>query len=372
MKKSTLIPLLTILDLLAIAVAIFKLSPAQSFKVEKEADIYLVKNKGVVAYKLSPEGLSELSHSPVSIAKEWVRDMVQRAELDHRYLIFSDEDHPKDLNSALVSLDFETGQVRRQKSDKIAYTSSGRTARYYYTSEASTEDMRLTAFDGELNGRFTHTLTESVMSGNFWSMEDKIYLSGAKAYEGDYEDFLMVFQEGNEGLTLIKEDLLHYDTDKRYMFGNSFVIDGKFYSPVIAFHNRQSKEKWWANLLMELDLETGEKNFFDLPQLAPYASFYIGNDYLAFSYEYGTVGGLELSLFNVKTRAKSHINLSTVASLREEDTYVQTVKYWEDDKVLILVGQSLLAYDLTTEQVLFQEQVIADGEYGIELWVNQR
>lgn len=346
------------------------LHPSDKFNLEKEADFYVIKAKGVTAYQLSGGQLSELSSTFSPIVDDTVNHMVQRVDLGNRYLMFSDEDLPASINSKLVSIDFETGLIKREKSSKTAFTSSGKSDRYYYTSEATTEGMRLTAFDADLNEKFSYSFGESVMASDFWVSGDLLYLTGAKAYEGDYEDFLFVFREFDDHIELVEEELLHYDNEKRYMFGDSYILNGKLFIPVAMYRNRETKEKWGAQEILEIDLESREKTFYPITYSAPYQSFLVGERYIAFSHEYGVSGKLLISLFDTQIKESIPIDLEE-QGLAFDDTFVRDIKQYDDSTILILLADHLLVYNIAEQRVVLSEQIGNETQYTVALWVNR-
>ncbi|MGT2799220.1 hypothetical protein [Streptococcus marmotae] len=140
------------------------------FSLSSDADFYIVGYKGVKGYRVQDQKWEQVSDARVDIVRGQINNVVQRANLANRYLVFSEEGPPHGVIGRIISLDFQTGEIVFHKTNDYAFSSSGVSPNYYYSSEATTDETSFASFDSNTRKRSKYIFEEPMIGEIFQLM----------------------------------------------------------------------------------------------------------------------------------------------------------------------------------------------------------
>lgn len=117
--------------------------------------------------------------------------------------------------------------------------------------------------------------------------------------------------------------------------------------------------------MFHYDMESGTKEFIDLPEIAPSNLYELKGDLVAI--EHSTVYSKKIgfSLFHLTNHASQFIDLSEFGFDVNTD-HLKDIKQIDDDTLLILVGSKLLHYQISSSSVLSEKEV---DPHSFHIWV---
>ena len=338
----------------------------KTFKLHSDASFYMIRYDGIDSYQVKGSYVEKLANQNKEIIKGQINQVIHRAELNRRYLVFSEEGPPLGKVGRIISIDFQKGTIGYLKTLDYAYTSSGSSASYYFTSEASPTSSFLAAFDTQLKQMAKIEFPEPIIAGDFLVDDEEIYLLGTDI-EG--EDFfptnLYHLSLSNKTLTIVNAEAVDEDPQVNTLFTDSLVRKKQLYVLSPGYRVKSSNNQVALGRILHMNLESGQKEWLDLPQIAPINIYDLGKDLLAIEHEKNEAGTLGISLFNLDSKESKFIDLTQFGLSPDEDS-LKDVKRLNDDTILILVGKKLLAYRLSDGQILFEESV---KETAFHIWV---
>lgn len=338
-----------------------------AFSLNPEADFYVVGYKNIEGFRLDNDHPTQVSDERVEIVKGQINQVVQRAEIRDRFLVFSEEGPPLGAVGRVISMDFETGNIVYNQTSDYAFTSSGHSPDYYFTSEANSDKGFIAAFDSHLKKTSKYLFEDAVIGSDFSTDSAKLYFLGTKIHgDGNFPIELYQLSMTNGQLALDKSEMLYQVPDITYFFGDTIVKGNHLYSMVSGYRINDSKERIVLGKVFHYDLLSGNKTFFDLQELAPTNIFDLGQDLIAIEHEKADSRKLGFSLFNLQDASTSFIDLSRFG-LSIQSNYLKDVKRLDDDRLLILSGNSLIVYSLSKDEAISQETVDLDA---FHVWIN--
>ncbi|WP_369695303.1 hypothetical protein, partial [Streptococcus merionis] len=346
---------------------IFK-SP-DTFTAHSKTDFYIISYGDVQGYRFKNNSLKQTSKDKIQLVKGQINPAVQRAEIDKRYLLFSEEGPPLGAVGRIIAMDFQKGTIKYNQTPDYAYSSSGISASYYFTSEASTDSTFLASFDSNLKEVSKYTFDEAVLGRDFSVDGNILYFLGTKVHgDGNYPTDLYKLVSDNGKVHLENVERLFETSDKTYLFGDNIVKNNNLYAAVNGYRINSTKERIPIGQMLTYDMQTGHKALIDLSEIAPLNIFDLGQDMIAIEHERNDSRKLGFSLFNLNNNSSSFIDLSTFG-LSVETDYIKDVKRLNNDLLLILSGSQLLIYNTLTSQVVLQESSMSPDSFHI--WVNR-
>ena len=349
---------------------------SDQFSVTDDADFYVVYTDSINSYQLDGGSISEMSSSQLPVA-EFVNTWFSKGEFAGRYLVFSEDELKGESHKpAIVSIDFEKGSVKKTPTSYFAYTGAGTSDQYFYTFQATTEDGGLHAFDQQGKHVDSYVFDESTTpASQFAGRDGRLYLSATQETSDGmhYEHKLFTFEEKAGQLTQVDELLLDDDSEWLYGFTSNELIDQKLFLPVTARRNRATYESIPDNRVLVLDLISKEKNFIELPESYPNLIFKSKNlEHLMVVHESSMLGKVGLSVVNTTSQESYFLDIGQALHVNELDTIdIVSVNTTKDNKLLVLAGDTLLAYDLDSGQLLSTLEVGSNDESsGIYIWAN--
>ena len=349
LKKIKVISLVVILVILVLFLTpkLFD-SLTKHFSISSDADFYIVGYHNIEGYKLDDSNFKNVSNEKVEIVKGQINPTVKRAELSNRYLVFSEEGKPHGVIGRVTSIDFKAGEIKHHKTDDYAFTSSGSNGDYYFTSEAKSIKPFIATFDSNLKKLDKYIFEEPVILSDFSNEGNHLYFSGTSV-KGDanhnYPTYFYHFLLQNQKLQLENKELLYEDPEVTYFFNDSIVKENQLFVTSSGYRQNSTKEKIIQGKIFHYDMDSGTKEFIDLPEIAPNNLYELKGDLVAI--EHSTVYSKKIgfSLFHLTNQTSQFIDLSEFGFDINKDS-LKDVKQIDDDTLLILVGNKILNYQL--------------------------
>ena len=366
-KKSTKRNLFFIVVLILLA---FFLTPKlldslpKHFSISSDADFYIVGYKNIEGYQLDHSEFKKVSDEKVEIVKGQINPTVKRAELSNGSLVFSEEGRPHGVIGRVTAIDFKTGEIKYHKTDDYAYTSSGSNPDYYFTSASN----YLATFDPTLKKVDKYIFEEPVILSDFSNEGNHLYFLGTDVKGNSNHQALnnlYHFSLHDSKLQLNYKEPLYEQPEVTYYFNDSLVRGNHLYATSSGYHKDSTKEKIILGQMFHYDIDSGTKEFIDLPEIAPSNLYELKGDLVAI--EHSTVYSKKIgfSLFHLTNQTSQFIDLSELDFDVNKDS-LKDVKQIDDDTLLILVGNKILNYQISTNTVLSQNQV---DPHSFHIWV---
>ena len=363
-KKLTLI-LIVVLVILA-----FFLTPKlldslpKHFSISSDANFYIVGYHNIEGYKLDDSEFKKVSDEKIDIVKGQINPTVKRAELSNRYLVFSEEGKPHGVIGRVTSVDFKTGEIKHHKTDDYAYTSSGSNPDYYFTSASN----YLATFDSTLKKVDKYIFEEPIILSDFSNEGNHLYFLGSNAKTDSNQqnpNYVYHFSFHDKKLRLENKEQLFEQTEITYYFNDSLLRGNHLYATSSGYHKDSTKEKIVQGKIFHYDMDSGTKEFIDLPEIAPSNLFELNDDLVAI--EHSTVYSKKIgfSLFHLTNQTSQFIDLSEFGFDVNKDS-LKDVKQIDDDSLLILVGNKLLRYQISENTILSEKEV---DPHSFHIWV---
>lgn len=364
-KLKFIFPVVIILVILALFLTpkIFE-SLTKHFSISSDADFYIVGYHNIEGYQLDDSNFKKVSDEKVEIVKGQINPTVKRAELSNRYLVFSEEGKPHGVIGRVTSVDFKTGEIKYHKTDDYAYTSSGSNPDYYFTSASN----YLATFDPTLKKVDKYIFKEPVILSDFLNEGNHLYFLGTDV-KGDSNhqalNNLYHFSLHDSKLQLNYKEPLYEQPEITYYFNNSLVRGNHLYATSSGYHKDSTKEKIVLGQMFHYDMDSGTKEFIDLPEIAPSNLYELKGDLVAI--EHSTVYSKKIgfSLFHLTNQTSQFIDLSEFGFDVNKDS-LKDVKQIDNDTLLVLVGNKILNYQISTNTVLSQKEV---DPHSFHIWV---
>ena len=364
-KLKFIFPVVIVLVILALFLTpkIFE-SLTKHFSISSDADFYIVGYHNIEGYKLDDSNFKNVSNEKVEIVKGQINPTVKRAELSNRYLVFSEEGKPHGVIGRVTSVDFKAGEIKHHKTDDYAYTSSGSNPDYYFTSASN----YLATFDPTLKKVDKYIFKEPVILSDFLNEGNHLYFLGTDV-KGDSNhqalNNLYHFSLHNSKLQLNYKEPLYEQPEVTYYFNNSLVRGNHLYATSSGYHKDSTKEKIVLGQMFHYDMDSGTKEFIDLPEIAPSNLYELKGDLVAI--EHSTVYSKKIgfSLFHLTNQTSQFIDLSEFGFDVNKDS-LKDVKQIDNDTLLVLVGNKILNYQISTNTVLSQKEV---DPHSFHIWV---
>lgn len=364
-KLKFIFPVVIILVILALFLTpkIFE-SLTKHFSISSDADFYIVGYHNIEGYQLDDSNFKKVSDEKVEIVKGQINPTVKRAELSNRYLVFSEEGKPHGVIGRVTSVDFKTGEIKYHKTDDYAYTSSGSNPDYYFTSASN----YLATFDPTLKKVDKYIFKEPVILSDFLNEGNHLYFLGTDV-KGDSNhqalNNLYHFSLHDSKLQLNYKEPLYEQPEITYYFNNSLVRGNHLYATSSGYHKDSTKEKIVLGQMFHYDMDSGTKEFIDLPEIDPSNLYELKGDLVAI--EHSTVYSKKIgfSLFHLTNQTSQFIDLSEFGFDVNKDS-LKDVKQIDNDTLLVLVGNKILNYQISTNTVLSQKEV---DPHSFHIWV---
>ena len=364
-KLKFIFPVVIVLVILALFLTpkIFE-SLTKHFSISSDADFYIVGYHNIEGYKLDDSNFKNVSNEKVEIVKGQINPTVKRAELSNRYLVFSEEGKPHGVIGRVTSVDFKAGEIKHHKTDDYAYTSSGSNPDYYFTSASN----YLTTFDSTLKKVDKYIFEEPIILSDFSNEGNHLYFLGTDV-KGDSNhqalNNLYHFSLHDSKLQLNYKEPLYEQPEVTYYFNNSLVRGNHLYATSSGYHKDSTKEKVILGQMFHYDMDLGTKEFIDLPEIAPINLFELKDDLVAI--EHSTVYSKKIgfTLFHLTNQTSQFIDLSEFGFDVNKDS-LKDMKQIDDNTLLILVGNKLLHYQISSSSVLSEKEVDPDS---FHIWV---
>ena len=364
-KLKFIFPVVIILVILALFLTPKLLdSLPMHFSISSDANFYIVGYHNIEGYQLNDSEFKKVSDEKVDIVKGQINPTVKRAELSNRYLVFSEEGKPHGVIGRVTSVDFKTGEIKYHKTDDYAYTSSGSNPDYYFTSASN----YLATFDSTLKKVDKYIFEEPVILSDFSNEGNHLYFLGTDV-KGDSNhqalNNLYHFSLHDSKLQLNYKEPLYEQPEVTYYFNDSLVRGNHLYATSSGYHKDSTKEKIVLGQMFHYDMNSGTKEFIDLPEIAPINLFELKDNLVAIEHSKVYSKKIGFTLFHLTNHASQFIDLSEFVFDINKDS-LKDVKQIDDDTLLILVGNKMLNYQISTSTVLSEKEV---DPHSFHIWV---
>ena len=364
-KLKFIFPVVIVLVILALFL-IPKLlySLPKHFSISSDANFYIVGYHNIEGYQLNDSEFKKVSDEKVDIVKGQINPTVKRAELSNRYLVFSEEGKPHGVIGRVTSIDFKAGEIKYHQTDDYAYTSSGSNPDYYFTSASN----YLATFDSTLKKVDKYIFEEPVILSDFSNEGNHLYFLGTDVKGNSNHQALnnlYHFSLHDSKLQLENKEPLYEQPEVTYYFNDSLVRGHHLYATSSGYHKDSTKEKVILGQMLHYDMESGTKEFIDLPEIAPSYLYELKDDLVAI--EHSTVYSKKIgfSLFHLTNHSSQFVDLSELDFDVNKDS-LKDVKQIDDDTLLILVGNKLLHYQISESTILSEKEV---DPHSFHIWV---
>ena len=364
-KLKFIFPVVIILVILALFLTPKLLdSLPMHFSISSDANFYIVGYHNIEGYQLNDSEFKKVSDEKVDIVKGQINPTFKRAELSNRYLVFSEKGKPHGVIGRVTSVDFKTGEIKHHKTDDYAYTSSGSNSDYYFTSASN----YLATFDSTLKKVDKYIFEEPIILSDFSNEGNHLYFLGSNAKTDSNQqnpNYVYHFSFHDKKLQLENKEQLFEQTEITYYFNDSLLRGNHLYATSSGYHKDSTKEKIVQGQIFHYDMDSGTKEFIDLPEIAPNNLYELKGDLVAI--EHSTVYSKKIgfSLFHLTNQTSQFIDLSELDFDVNKDS-LKDVKQIDDDTLLILVGNKILNYQISTNTVLSQKEV---DPHSFHIWV---
>ena len=364
-KLKFIFPVVVILVILALFLTpkIFE-SLTKHFSISSDTDFYIVGYHNIEGYQLDDSTFKKISDEKVEIVKGQINPTVKRAELSNRYLVFSEEGKPHGIIGRVTSIDFKAGEIKYHKTNDYAYTSSGSNSDYYFTSASN----YLATFDPTLKKLDKYIFEKPVILSDFSNEGNHLYFLGTDV-KGDSNhqalNNLYHFSLHDSKLQLNYKEPLYEQPEVTYYFNDSLVRGNHLYATSSGYHKDSAKEKIVLGQIFHYDMNSGTKEFIDLPEIAPNNLFELNGDLVAIEHSKVYSKKIGFTLFHLTNHASQFIDLSEFGFDVNKDS-LKDVKQIDDNTLLILVGNKLLHYQISSSSVLSKKEV---DPHSFHIWV---
>ena len=339
-------------------------SLTKHFPLSSDADFYIVGYHNIEGYKLDDSNFKNVSNEKVEIVKGQINPTVKRAELSNRYLVFSEEGKPHGVIGRVTAIDFKEGEIKHHKTDDYAFTSSGSNDDYYFASASNF----LATFDPTLKKLDKYIFEKPVILSDFSNEGNHLYFLGTDVKSDSNHQNLNNFYHfsfHDNKLQLENKEPLFEQAEMTYYFNDSLVRGNKLYATSSGYHKDSTREKIILGQLFHYDMESGTKEFIDLPEIAPTNLFELKGDLVAIEHSIVYSKKIGFTLFHLTNQSSQFIDLSEFDFDVNKDS-LKDVKQIDDDTLLILVGNKLLHYQISRSSLLSEKEV---DPHSFHIWV---
>ena len=318
-KLKFIFPVVIILVILALFLTPKLLdSLPMHFSISSDANFYIVGYHNIEGYQLNDSEFKKVSDEKVNIVKGQINPTVKRAELSNRYLVFSEE-----------------GKA---------------------------------TFDSTLKKVDKYIFEEPIILSDFSNEGNHLYFLGSNAKTDSNQqnpNYVYHFSFHDKKLQLENKEQLFEQTEITYYFNDSLLRGNHLYATSSGYHKDSTKEKIVLGQMFHYDMNSGTKEFIDLPEIAPINLFELKDDLVAIEHSKVYSKKIEFTLFHLTNHASQFIDLSEFVFDINKDS-LKDVKQIDDDTLLILVGNKMLNYQISTSTVLSEKEV---DPHSFHIWV---
>ena len=364
-KLKFIFPVVIVLVILALFLTPKLLdSLPKHFSISSDANFYIVGYHNIEGYQLDGSNFKKVSDEKIDIVKGQINPTVKRAELSNRYLVFSEEGKPHGVIGRVTSIDFKTGKIKYHKTDDYAYTSSGSNSDYYFTSASN----YLATFDSTLKKVDKYIFEEPIILSDFSNEGNHLYFLGSNAKTDSNQqnpNYVYHFSFHDKKLRLENKEQLFEQTEITYYFNDSLLRGNQLYATSSGYRQNSTKEKVILGQLFHYDMNSGTKEFIDLPEIVPINLFELKDDLVAIEHSKDYSKKIGFTLFHLTNHASQFIDLSDFVFDINKDS-LKDVKQIDDDTLLILGGNKILNYQISTSTLLSEKEV---DPHSFHIWV---
>lgn len=134
------------------------------------------------------------------------------------------------------------------------------------------------------------------------------------------------------------------------------VRGNQLYATSSGYRKDATKEKIVQGQMLHYDMESGTKEFIDLPEITPSNLFELKGDLVAIEHSKVYSKKIGFTLFHLTNQTSQFIDLSEFG-FDVNTEHLKDVKQIDDDTLFILVGNRLLRYQISESTVHSEKEV---------------
>lgn len=332
--------------------------------------VYVIGKNGITGFALADGQLQETSDSKIEILKDGINQCVHRAKLQNRYFMASEENR-FGKNGRVLSVDFDSGKVRIQKTPTYAFTSAGESADYYFVSTVRSGEAWLAAYSPNLELLDTYTFETPVLGYDFSVEGNTVYMLGVPLAENDnYATCLYVFEMENGKLVLKQSNLFDASDSVARYFGDSAVVGDLLITSFPGTINLATGERSYeSSSVVVQNLTTGERSEIATQRSEPYNLYDLKDGYIGFDHASGSSPELGFTLVNLADHSSVYVPLDMQPDPSGEREYFKSLARLDGERVIALTSKAMWIYNYQTGQIESSYPLPDHIEWPFEIWV---
>lgn len=350
--------------------SIFQNLPASvSFDTSPQTALYVLSKDGITGFSYQENAVQEVSASKFKLLQDAVNPVVRRADLQGRYLLFSEESR-YDKNGHVVALDFKEGKGVIKTTPIYAFSSAGQSADYYFVSESGSNGCWIAVYTPQLDLIDTYTFEKPVFGYDFAVDSNEVYMLGVELENNPaYATQLYHFSIKDGRLILNNTTVFDASQTTANYFGDTVMIGENLYALISGTRNLETQERLPAGKIMVHHFPTGQKYIVELDQSEPVNLYELGNDVLAVEYRKVSGRPYGISLLNVQSLVPAFVPLDNSDGSDEEEFFCSAARY-DETTVAVLTNKAIRMIDLPAGEVKSVILLPDHIENPFDLWIN--
>ena len=362
--------------LLLITVLFPGCSQTKRFKTSDLASFYIVGEKGITGYQIQNGIPQPIVQTRTTIVRKNINTVVHRAQLEDRYLVFTEDGWPTGRQEGVISIDFKNGVIRSLDTRHNAYTSAGSSNKYYFAF-TSGEDSDIWVYNAQLEEVSSMKLDPPVILSDFYCQADKYYgvgvdidLSEDISGNSYFKTRAFEFDLKNENLTVKSVTELNVDPKRQYWLDELVVRKNQFYAVNAGWRDNTSEERNYAGSVYRYDLKENAGEFFPLEEIGPSDAYFPEDSLMAITHS-SSLGATRkgITLFDLGTCENSFIDLEQLGfSLDGHE--IHDIQSLDSTCLLLLTSEQLIGYDMKNEQIAFEISCNKETGTPFHIWIS--
>ena len=329
------------------------------FQVDPESNLYLVTSKSIQSYTKKENKLELHRVEKIDVAT-YVNLWFSCLNSGDKMIVTEGDDFAPIDHQNIISIDFSKGEMRKNHTKNYAMMGSGISSNYFYTAQTDAISGILTVFS--LNGKQVFQKKFNQMT----AISSQIVANNSNVYaEIAYQDPKRNRPEGvldsdlivlNEKEHWKEKDRIRLTSDgkKVEMLEGLAIVKDRAFVSISAIRDTDTLEKVAGNQLLSVDLHTGERKLFTLPN--PYPNMLYpspDNHYLVVKHE--VEGKNILSVLDLQNETIKAIVLDDNSGETPEEINSFTIS--NENMLYLATGRHLLQYSLKDAKLIEKQKL---------------
>lgn len=366
MTKKRIFRILALFALIFLAIYFWRdhqLKQAQNqfAKLDKAESIFVLYQDRLVNYNLKNNQFKKTGE--VTLSKELSNENLDYATFGNLLLFSKGHVTSPKSQFKIASIDLESGAYKETKRECLPTTGAGQDAVYFYTMTSrvgsGTQIQQFDTAGKKVNETFLEA--ESIGSKIIGFQDTILMLAGVEdttQSETRYPSKISVFKQAD--LSFVTDYQFDNPADDYLLdIANMENIGNKLYLPVSVKSHKHTPDYVPGSELLIFDLVTKEQTFIQLEENYPTGILKDTSEtFLVIGHEQSMLGKGVVSTYNLQTQKISTIRIKDLVTGIPENELLYSVhpiyddKTIYDDKMVVLLNEYLILYDLRTNQIL--------------------